>query len=198
MFCRVAIHYNAWKAVDQVVCIVGRTSLAGFIGLHVIPVFIFVKLCAIKILPYTYIFTYSTIGQIHISICRKVCKVKITTFNPVIITPDPEPTIQLFEELGFKRHHTKQGIGMHGVTDVRMKNADGFYLDISQGDGQWTMIRMNVDNFDEAVEFLTEHGFRWARHEAANETIETGSSKIAIMVSPSGFIFSISEHLKNR
>ncbi len=123
---------------------------------------------------------------------------KITTFNPLIITKDPEPTIQLFEELGFKRHHTKEGIGIHGVTDVRMKNPDGFYVDVSQGSGEWTMIRVNVRDFDEAVEFLLDHGFRRARHEAADKTIETGSSKIAIMVSPSGYILSISEHLKKK
>ena len=123
---------------------------------------------------------------------------KITTFNPLIITKDPESTIQLFEELGFKRRHTKEGIGKNSVVDVRMKNADGFYVDVTQGDGEWTMIRMNVDNFDEALEFLTEHGFRRARHEAAGETIETESSKIAIMVSPSGFIISVSEHIKDR
>ncbi len=121
---------------------------------------------------------------------------KITTFNPLIVTKNPEPVIQLFEELGFERHHTKEGIGMHEVTDVRMKNADGFYLDVTQGDGEWTMIRMNVRDFDETIEFLLDHGFRRARHEAADKTIETESSKIAIMVSPSGYILSVSEHLR--
>ena len=123
---------------------------------------------------------------------------KITTFNPLIVTKDPEPTIQLFEELGFKRRHTKEGIGINGVTDVRMKNADGFYVDITQGDGEWTMIRMNVDNFDEAIEFLTAHGFRRPNHDAAGDDIDTASSKIAVMVSPSHYIISVSEHLKNR
>ena len=127
---------------------------------------------------------------------RKGSKMKITTFNPLIITKDPEPTIQLFEELGFKRRHTKEGIGIHGVTDVRMKNDEGFHLDIAQGDGEWTMIRMNVRDFDETIDFLLAHGFRRARHEAADKTIETESSKIAIMVSPSGYILSVSEHIR--
>ena len=34
---------------------------------------------------------------------------KITTFNPLIITRDPEAAIQVFEELGFVRRHTKLG-----------------------------------------------------------------------------------------
>ena len=56
---------------------------------------------------------------------------KITTFNPLIITKDPEYAIKVFEALGFKRHHTKEGIGINNVTDVRMKDANGFHLDIS-------------------------------------------------------------------
>lgn len=122
---------------------------------------------------------------------------KITTFNPLIVTKDAAPVIQLFEELGFERRHTKEGIGINEVTDVRMKDANGFYVDISQGDGEWTMIRMNVDNLEEATELLKAHGFRMARHEAAKETVDTGSSKFNIMVSPSGFIFSVSQHIKD-
>lgn len=121
---------------------------------------------------------------------------KITSFNPLIVTKDTEPVIKLFEDLGFEMRHTKQGIGINNVTDIRMKDANGFHIDISQGSGEWTMIRMNVDNLEEAVAFLEERGFHKARHAAANETIDTGSSKINIMVSPSGYIFSVSQHIK--
>lgn len=77
-----------------------------------------------------------------------------------------------------------------------MKDSNGFHVDISQGTGEWTMIRMNVDNLEETVKFLEERGFHKARHEAAHETIDTGSSKFNIMVSPSGTIFSVSQHVK--
>ncbi|WP_044913168.1 hypothetical protein [Butyrivibrio sp. WCE2006] len=120
---------------------------------------------------------------------------KITSFNPLIVTKDSEPVIKLFEELGFEMHHTKQGIGKQNVTDVRMKDSNGFAVDISQGSGEWTMIRVNVDNLEEAVEFLEARGFHKARHEAAHDTIDTGSSKINIMVSPSGYILSLSQHI---
>ena len=96
---------------------------------------------------------------------------KITTFNPLIISRDPEPTIKLFEELGFERRHTKEGIGDDSVTDVRMKHPGGFYVDISSGDGEYSMIR---------------------------KTIDTGSSKFTVMVSPTGTIMAISEHFKDR
>ena len=123
---------------------------------------------------------------------------KITTFNPLIISKDPEPTIKLFEELGFERRHTKEGIGDDSVTDVRMKHPGGFYVDISSGDGEYSMIRMNVDDFDETIEFLLSRGFRKPKHEVASKTIDTGSSKFTVMVSPTGTIMAISEHFKDR
>ena len=122
---------------------------------------------------------------------------KITTFNPLIVTKDAESTIKLFEEMGFERRHTKEDIGENNVTDVRMKDANGFYVDVVQGTGEWTMIRMNVDNLDETVAFLESKGFHKARHEAANKTIDTGSSRINVMVSPSGFILEVSQHIKD-
>lgn len=123
---------------------------------------------------------------------------KITTFNPLIITKDPESVIPVFEALGFERRHTKDDIGDDKVTDVRMKHPDGYYVDIAGGDGEYTMIRMNVDDFDETIEFLLSKGFRKPRHEAASKIIDTGSSKFTVMVSPSGYIMAISEHFKNR
>lgn len=34
---------------------------------------------------------------------------KITSFNPMIVTKKPEEAIALFEALGFERHHHKTG-----------------------------------------------------------------------------------------
>ena len=102
---------------------------------------------------------------------------KITSFNPLIITRDPDTTIELFEKLGFKQHHVKQNISEIKTTDVRMKNENGFYVDVAQGDGEYTMIRINVDDFDEAIEFFMSHGFRKPHHERAHKTVDTGSSR---------------------
>ncbi len=122
---------------------------------------------------------------------------KITTFNPLIITQDPESAIRLFEEMGFERHHTKEGIGDNKTTDVRMKDANGFYVDVARGEAEYSMIRMNVDDFDEAIEFLLAHGCRRPRHETAGQTVDTGSSKFTILVGPSGFLLEISQHIKD-
>lgn len=123
--------------------------------------------------------------------------VKITTFNPLIITTDLDSTVALFEELGFEKKHVKSGISLSNATDIRMKDANGFHVDVAQGTANRTMIRVNVDNLEEAIAFLEERGFHKARHAAANKTIDTGSSKFNIMVSDSGYILAVSHHIKN-
>jgi hypothetical protein len=52
---------------------------------------------------------------------------------------------------------------------------------------------MNVDDFDEAYELLTSHGFK---RRSEGKPTETGSSKGCMLVSPSGFSISISKHYK--
>ena len=124
---------------------------------------------------------------------------KITTFNPQIITKDAEPIKKLFEELGFEQRHNPKGIGELNVTGIRMKDANGFYLDISQPDHfpapqDLTAIRMNVDNFGEAYELLTAHGFK---NFYGDQTVNTQSSESAIMISPSGFVINLIQHIKD-
>lgn len=122
---------------------------------------------------------------------------KITTFNPQIITKNAEPLVKLFEELGFEKRHNKTGIGENDVVGIRMKNADGFALDISQFDSpapqDIVAIRMNVDNFDEAYNLLIEHGFK---NFYGDKTADTPTSKSAVLFSPSGFGINLVEHIK--
>lgn len=75
---------------------------------------------------------------------------KITTFNPMIMTPKADDVIRLFEELGFEKRHVKTGLNDEGITNVRMRDANGFHVDISAVDRlpqDMTSIRMNVDSF---------------------------------------------------
>ena len=123
---------------------------------------------------------------------------KITTFNPQIVTKNPEPVIKLFEELGFEKRHEQEGIGERNVTGIRMKDANGFYVDISSPehmpvDHDVTAIRMNVDNFDESFKLLLDRGFKNIYGE--NITV-TPTSKSASMISPSGFAIVLIEHTK--
>lgn len=123
---------------------------------------------------------------------------KITTFNPQIITKDAEVVAKFFEDLGFERRHHPKGIGELDVTGIRMKDANGFYLDISQPNMQMPQdlmaIRMNVDNFEEAYALLTARGFR---NFYGEQTVATKSSESAIMISPSGFIINLIQHIKD-
>ena len=123
---------------------------------------------------------------------------KITSFNPLIVTKNAEAAIALFEALGFERRHTKKGINDH-ITDVRMKYTgdDGkvFHVDVTEAPTPQdiTTIRMNIRDFDEAYQLLEERGFKNAQ---GDKITETGTSKSTMMVSPSGYSISISEHIR--
>ena len=121
----------------------------------------------------------------------------ITSFNPLIVTKDAETVIATFEALGFERRHVKEGLSINNVTDVRMKDGNGFHVDITKGTEERMMIRMNVDDLEETIRFLESRGFHKARHPAANETVDTGSSRFNIMVSASGLILAVSQHITN-
>ncbi|MBR0303315.1 MAG: hypothetical protein IJQ80_05650 [Clostridia bacterium] len=126
---------------------------------------------------------------------------KITSFNPMIVTGDAESAIKLFEELGFERRHKKTGIRDTGdVTSVRMRytSEEGkiFHIDIAESpriQKDITTIRMNVSDFDEAYRMFEEKGFKNAQGERITNT---ASSKATLMVSPSGFSINVNEHIK--
>ena len=111
----------------------------------------------------------------------------------MILTKKPEDAIALFEALGFERHHHKsdkteneeQGLAF---STVRMKDANGFYVDVCTANSDrierdLTVIRMNVDDFDEAAQLLKAQNY-------------TPTSKYAYYVSPSGFIIDLIKHIK--
>ena len=125
---------------------------------------------------------------------------KITSFNPLIVTKDAAPVIRLFEELGFERRHSISATESNGaeITNVRMKDANGFYVDIAQAPDlpqDLSLIRMNVDDFDEALGFLTERGFHNVK--GTEETLDTKTNKSVMMVSPSGYAFDLCQHIKD-
>lgn len=123
---------------------------------------------------------------------------KITTFNPLIVSKKSDEIISLFEELGFEKRHTPLvDTGDRKVTRTRMKDAAGFYVDITEFDTiprDVTAIRMNVDNFQEAYDVLTAHGFRKA---PSIKELDLETARVLLMVSPSGFAIEIVEHLKD-
>ena len=124
---------------------------------------------------------------------------KITSFNPLVVTKDAESAIALFEELGFERRHKKSGInGSIESVRMRLENEDGkiFHVDVTSAPvpQDITTIRMNVDDFDEAYKMLEDKGFKNAQ---GDKVTDTGSSRSTMMVSPSGYSISISKHIKD-
>jgi len=123
---------------------------------------------------------------------------KITSFNPLIVTKNGEEVIALFEALGFeRRHNLHANTGTTDFNSVRMRDAGGFHVDVANVptvEKDMTLIRMNVDDFDEAYRFLTERGFTNPR---GGKTVDTKSNKSCMMKSPSGFAFDLCQHIKD-
>ena len=124
---------------------------------------------------------------------------KITSFHPLILSKDAASVIATFEALGSERRHTitittnERGTD---VTTVCMKDADGHCVDVADVPSMpqdRTLIRMNVDDFDEAFAMLTAKGFKAAN----NDCVETKTNKSCMMVSPSGFAFDLCQHIKD-
>ena len=117
---------------------------------------------------------------------------KITTFNPLILSKDADEIVKLLEELGFEKRHGKTG---EDFSSNRMKDANGFHVDVTKAavPQDITSIRMNVSSFEEAYQILTDHGFKGASDEKARDT---GSSRSAMMIAPFGFSITIVEHIK--
>ena len=123
---------------------------------------------------------------------------KITTFDPIIVSPKAEEIISVFEALGFEKSHAPVTSTANGdVTTTRMKHENGYHVDISDVKSipaDKTYIRINVDNFDEACDIMLKHGFK--NRLGDNKTIDSKSSKAATFVSPSGFIIALVQHIK--
>lgn len=121
---------------------------------------------------------------------------KVTAFNPLILSKDAKAITELFEAFGFEYRHTKTNINDKDITSFDMKHPDGFRVDVAQVEQMpqdMTAIRMNVRDFDEAYEFLTAHGFK---NSQGDRITDTGSSKATLMVSPSGYAISLAQHIK--
>lgn len=123
---------------------------------------------------------------------------KITGFNPMIITKDPVSVIVLFEELGFLPRHNKTGDEKLAFSTVRMKDANGFHVDVIEAESapiqqDLTAIRINVDDFEEAYNLLLSKGFKESKSFGVNYT---ESSKYAFLVSPSGFLVDLIQHIR--
>ena len=124
---------------------------------------------------------------------------KITSFNPMIITNRAEEVLKVFEQWGFNKKHAPTLTMASGTefTDYRLQSEEGFYMDVASIDMPLPMevpaIRINVDDFDEAYRMLTEVGYK-PTHEGA--FMENEHSKSVALVGPIGFTIYLVQHKK--
>ncbi|MBQ2642878.1 MAG: hypothetical protein IJF94_03660 [Eubacterium sp.] len=122
---------------------------------------------------------------------------KITGFSPIIVSQNAEGIKELFEGLGFEHLHTKSDIEDGNNTNYNLKDANGNRINIATSNKvpkDLTMLSINVDNFDEAYEYFLSKGFVNSR---GDKVTETESSISTMLVSPSGFAITLTEHIKN-
>ncbi len=120
----------------------------------------------------------------------------ITGFCPLIVTKDPESVMKTFEALGFERRHTKTDIEGGANVNYAMKDANGNRINIASSETMerdLTGISMNVDDFQEAYDFLLSKGFVNPR---GDKVTDTSSSKATLLFSPSGFPINVSQHIR--
>ena len=108
-----------------------------------------------------------------------------------------DDAIELFKSLGFEIRHHSDDIDERVPISTRLKNKDGFIIDVNKSDKfphDITLIRINVDNFDECYQLLKEFGFKNVAGE--DHTVDVPHFKGAHMISPSGFNVMIMQHIK--
>ncbi len=121
---------------------------------------------------------------------------KITGFCPLIVTKDAEDVVKVFEALGFEHRHTKTDIEGGANTNFNLKDANGNRINIASSETvpkDLTGININVDNFQEAYDFLIARGFINPR---GDKVTDTSSSRATMLFAPSGFAVTITEHIK--
>ena len=123
---------------------------------------------------------------------------KITSFEPYILVKDAEPVVQLFQDLGFEKRHRTEGMSDLNLTGIVMCDANNYRVSIVQSADlpreSLTGIRVNVDDFDEAYEFLTSRGFIEA---PGGKEVDTGSARTILMMAPSHFLIALIQHIKD-
>lgn len=113
------------------------------------------------------------------------------------MSKNADEIIKLFKELGFERRHQVNNVDDKDISSVRMKDANGFHVDVARVESlpqDMTTMRMNVRDFDEAYEFLKAHGFKNARGE--DHAVESAHAKSCLMISPSGFSIQLTQHIR--
>lgn len=116
--------------------------------------------------------------------------------SPIVFTNDSSKIIAQMEAVGFRVTHKKEDAGGTAVTFISMKDKNGNPMMIAENarfTTPFSGIRINVDDFDEALAKFTSLGYMNLQAGATN----TGSSRATLLRSPEGIFVSIGEHTKD-
>ena len=120
----------------------------------------------------------------------------ITGFYPMIATADADSIVKVFEEMGFEICHDFSGTTETDYRLVVMEDGSGHRVDIAEAgteERDRILVRMNVDDFEAAYEILVRSGYVNTR---GDKRVISGSAVEATMVSPSGQVISLIQHMK--
>lgn len=114
--------------------------------------------------------------------------------SPIVFTSDATKIIKQMEVLGFHTTHAKEDAGGTNVTLTIMKDDNDHPMMVVENERFTTPfsgIRINVDNFKEALEKFTAMGYMNLQAGAT----DTGTSYATLLRSPEGIFVSLAEHV---
>lgn len=123
---------------------------------------------------------------------------KIKTYYPVLCTPNFDGGVNEIEALGFAHAHEKDNLADHNNSQVVFKDEVGNRVDVvslssfSQIQQAFVAIRMNVEDFDEALAELTAAGYLNLKP----GNVEEATSKATMLRSPQGIMYLLCQHVK--
>ncbi|MBP9989315.1 MAG: hypothetical protein KBT46_07435 [Ruminococcus sp.] len=118
---------------------------------------------------------------------------KIRYSSPIVFTNDSSEIIAQMEAVGFKVTHKKENAGGTNVTFISMKDNNDHPMMIAENarfTTPFSGIRLNVDDFEEALAKFTAMGYINLQAGAT----DTGTSHATLLRSPEGIFVSIGEH----
>ena len=113
--------------------------------------------------------------------------------SPIVFTSDSSKIISQMETIGFKVTHKKENAGGTNVTFISLKDDNDHPMMIAENTRFTTPfsgIRINVDNFNEALDKFKSLGYVNLQQGAT----DTGTSHATLLRSPEGIFVSIGEH----
>lgn len=115
--------------------------------------------------------------------------------SPIVFTSDSSKIVAQMEVIGFKVTHKKENAGGTGVTFISLKDNSDHPMMIAENErftAPFSGVRINVDNFDEALEKFKALGYMNLQQGAT----DTGTSRATLLRSPEGIFVSVGEHTK--